>query len=139
MPRGKNKIDTKKEEAARKQTQAAFLHNLAVSCNVSASCRLAKVSRGAVYQWRSEDAEFAKAWDDALTEAIELLEAEAWQRARKQSDTLMIFLLKAHKPEKYRETIRAEHSGLQGKPIQHTHTVLHDLSDDELDAIIGDG
>lgn len=35
------------------------------------------------------------------------------------SDTLMIFLLKAHRPQKYRENFKLEHSGPDGGPIPH--------------------
>jgi hypothetical protein len=37
---------------------------------------------------------------------------------RKYSDTLLIFRLKALAPAKYRETIRQEHSGPEGGPLQ---------------------
>ena len=41
-----------------------------------------------------------------------MLEKEAWRRALKQSDTLLIFLLKAHRPQKYREVIQAQNRNL---------------------------
>src|SRR5262249_31952271 len=41
--------------------------------------------------------------------------AEAWQRDRKQSDTLMIFLLKSYKLEKYRERTEVDLAS-NGKP-----------------------
>jgi hypothetical protein len=47
-------------------------------------------------------------WDEALEDACDILEAEAWKRARDKSDLLLIFLLKAHRPAKYRETTRHE-------------------------------
>ena len=37
-----------------------------------------------------------------------LLEAEARRRALSVSDTLLMFLLEAHRPERYRETIRID-------------------------------
>jgi predicted DNA-binding transcriptional regulator AlpA len=78
---------------------------------------------------RTNDAAFASAWDEALTLGVEGLEDEARRRAyegwlepvwnkgvecgvvRKFSDTLLIVLLKGHKPEKYRENARIEHAG----------------------------
>jgi len=36
---------------------------------------------------------------------------------KKYSDTLMIFLLKAHRPEKYRESVKHEHGGAGGGDI----------------------
>lgn len=40
---------------------------------------------------------------------------------KEYSDTLAIFLLKAHNPEKYRDNIKMQHTGLDDGPIQHEH------------------
>lgn len=45
---------------------------------------------------------------------------------KEYSDTLLIFMLKAHKPDMYRETVRSELTGKDGGPIQQS--VQHDLS-----------
>lgn len=39
------------------------------------------------------------------------------------SDTLLIFMLKGMRPQKYRENHRLEHAGDQSAPIQHNHAV----------------
>lgn len=98
-----------------------FLEHLKNTANVTLSARLVGVSRRTVYNHRAADPGFASAWDTAVDEAIDLLEAEARRRAvdgtdrpvyqggelvgyvRGYSDTLLIFLLKGHRPEKYRE------------------------------------
>lgn len=104
MGRKQTKLTPQKSEnEIRQLKQAQFIDLLSKTCNVTLSAKGAGISRITAYEWRNTNAEFAALWNDALQQAIELLEAEAWQRARKQSDTLMIFLLKAHKPEKYRE------------------------------------
>ncbi len=41
---------------------------------------------------------------------------------RKYSDTLAIFLLKAHDPEKYRENTRMELGGIKGQPLEVNDT-----------------
>jgi hypothetical protein len=41
---------------------------------------------------------------------------------KEYSDTLAIFLLKAHKPEKYRENTRMELTGANGGPVQISET-----------------
>lgn len=41
------------------------------------------------------------------------------------SDTLLIFLLKAHRPRKFRERHHVEHTGKGGKAIKHEHEVNH--------------
>jgi len=79
---------------------------------------------------------FAAAWDEALEIATGSLELEARRRAqkgvlepvyykgkkvgavRKYSDTLLIFLLKAHRPDKYRDNVRHEVTGKDGSPIE---------------------
>jgi hypothetical protein len=75
------------------------------------------VSRSHVYETRQKDPKFAEAWDQAREDAADSLEAEAVRRARAGSDTLLIFLLKAVRPEKYRETTRHEVSGRDGGPV----------------------
>jgi hypothetical protein len=108
-----------------------FIEALRNSGNVRASCQAAGITRRAVYKVRERSEEFARQWDEALEEAIDSLEAAAWRRARdgvtrhepimyqgqkvsekvitEYSDALMTLLLKAHRPEKFRE--RVEHSG----------------------------
>lgn len=94
---------------------------LAECCQVGKACRALKISRSAAYQWRSEDEQFRAAWDRAMKVGLTALEDEAHRRAfdgtlkpiyqggvkcgtvREYSDTLAIFLLKSHDPEKYRD------------------------------------
>lgn len=126
--------------------QSVFLKWLCKKGNVTAACDKAKVNRTWVYEVKGNDQEFAAAWDIALIEATERLEAEARRRAvdgtlepihylgkkigsvRKYSDTLMIFLLKAHAPEKYRDNSRIEHTGPSGGPIETKSNVSIDYS-----------
>ncbi|MDD3927726.1 MAG: terminase [bacterium] len=90
--------------------------------------------RRTVYDWREQDEEFKARWEDAVTEAVELMEKEADRRAvkgvlkpvfykgakcgsvREFSDTLLIFRLKALAPNKYRE--RTELTGKDGGPVE---------------------
>ena len=101
----------------------AFLADLSSYGNVSRAAEKSGVSRQYWYRMRSEDAAFSESWDKALEIGTEALEDEAKRRAyegwdepvfyegvecgtkRKFSDTLLIVLLKAHKPDKYRENI----------------------------------
>src|SRR5258708_1968309 len=48
---------------------------------VTVAARKAELSRAEAYVWRDEDAVFAKAWDEAVAEGVELLEEEARRRA----------------------------------------------------------
>ena len=106
----------------------AFLKALAKSCNVTAACRAAGIGRRTAYDWRNDDEAFAAAWDEAVEEAADALEAEAWRRGhdgvdkpvfyqgeavgtvREHSDKLLEILLKAHRPERFVERIRNENT-----------------------------
>lgn len=127
-----------------------FLTLLSETCNVTKSAQAIGISRQCAYDNRDADPAFASAWDNAIEEAVDLLEQEAQRRAFKgtqrpvfhqgkecgviqeYSDTLAIFLLKAHRPKKYRERSSIEHSGPDGGPIQ-----THAISDSQLEKIIG--
>ena len=54
---------------------------------------------------------------------------------RKYSDTLLVTLLKARMPEKYRERSAIEHTGKDGGPIKVDHTDYSKFSDEELDLL----
>lgn len=118
----------------------AFLAALAETCNVGRACTAVGISRYTAYKWRKEQPEFAAEWDDAMRAGLLALEDEAHRRAfegsdrpvffqgrqvsvvREYSDTLAIFLLKAHNPEKYRENTRMELTGGGGGPVQVSDT-----------------
>jgi len=109
--------------------KAVFLEDLARTGNVSLAVQACTVCRRTLETWRKNDPEFAEAWEDAVDTATELLEGEARRRAfegwdepvfrqekqvgviRKYSDILLIFLLKALKPNKYRDQATLEHTG----------------------------
>jgi hypothetical protein len=83
-------------------TRAKFLKLLGETGNITATCNALGLHRP-IYAWRHADAEFAAAWDSALKLDGEALEDEARRRAMAGSDALMVFMLRALKPEKYRE------------------------------------
>jgi hypothetical protein len=108
-----------------------FLAALADFPNVSAAAEKVAVSRVTLYEHRANDPDFAAAWDAALDEGIEKVEATALKRGLATSDTLLIFMLKAYRPEKYRENIRHELAGELNIRVED----VRNLSDDELNAI----
>lgn len=73
--------------------------------SVASACRAQRISRQTYYTWLKEDPDFAAAARDAIEIGTDLLEDEAKRRAvgLSGSDTLLIFLLKARRPDKYRE------------------------------------
>ena len=88
-----------------------FLAALRNSGNVRASCQAAGVSRKTAYQHKRDDPDFAGGWEEAHTEAVEVLEAELRRRALGGSDILLMFTLKAARPDVYRDNQRPQGDG----------------------------
>ena len=95
----------------------AFLNLLARMGTVAGAARATGVSVAAVNKARKNDVEFDVQCQEAMQYAVEWLEQVAWDRATRHSDQLLIFLLKAHKPEVYNRATRNELSGPDGGPI----------------------
>lgn len=128
-----------------------FLDALKETCNVTEACRISKLGRQTVYEWKAEDEQFKKDWKDALEIGGDTLEDEAVRRARdgvtkpvyqgkelvghiqEYSDTLLIFLLKGAKPKKYGDKVQQEISGKDGAPIQAAISVTFVRSGDSGD------
>lgn len=125
----------------------AYFEALSTTPSFTEAARLAGISRKTGFTYRNEANEKTRALLDlALQMGIRRAEDEAWRRGTEgweepvyqggklvgtklvKSDTMLIFMLKAAKPEKYRE--RFEHSGPAGGPIQTED--LTGLSDAEL-------
>ena len=125
----------------RRPWKPLFLDTLRGTGNVRLSASNADVARQVAYRARDSSPKFRADWDEALEEARELLEAEARRRAamgveepvfykgqvvghiRKYSDNLLMFLLKAHWPEKFRENLSIDQrvSGSDGGPVKTEH------------------
>jgi hypothetical protein len=86
----------------------AFLAAFANTGNVRASAQAAGISRDTVYGLRERNAEFRHDYEIAQQEAVDLLAAEARRRALTSSDTLLIYLLKVHGGEEYRNDQRRQ-------------------------------
>ena len=88
---------------------------------VRLACHAVGIDRSTPYHLKDRDPEFKRLWEEAEEDAADILEAEARNRARKGSDTLMIFLLKNIRPQKFRETVRNEQVGADdAPPIRHS-------------------
>jgi hypothetical protein len=104
-----------------KNWREVFLKTLAETAVFASACKVAQVDPRTARRHRRKDPDFAERWDEALELALDLMELEARRRAlhgterpvyqggklvgtiREYSDTLMIFLLKAYRPERFRE------------------------------------
>jgi len=112
-----------------------FLAALRNSANLRVACDAAGHSRSYVQEHRAKYPAFARVWDEAIEDAIDILEAEAWQRARTQSDPMLTFLMKHKRPEVYNPAKHVEHSGPGGSAISLTliDSVLSDYDDTPAD------
>jgi hypothetical protein len=124
-------------QRATDHARKTFIETLRETANVSAAARAADINRRTAYNWRDDNPEFAADWDEALEEATDALEAEARRRAlqgvakpvfyqgvecgtvQEYSDTLMTLLLKAHRPEKYKERSSNELTGPGGSALSY--------------------
>ena len=118
----------------------AFLAAYAELGTITHAATAAGIDRNTHTQWLKVDAEYATAFEDAKQQAIEKLEREAVRRAsegidkpifyqghlvttiKEYSDTLLIFLLKGLKPERYRD--RLEHGLSDGAAAQIKEIVI---------------
>jgi len=107
--------------------------------NPTRAAQAAGITRSLAYRWRSLYPGFAKVWTMAMNMAIDDLETEARRRAfegvlkpagwykgkaggkvREYSDLLLMFLLKAYRPDKFKDRIEASGAGVLGVKVQIT-------------------
>ena len=102
---------------------------------VTSACREVGVSRQTWYDWKKQDEKFAEEVGHAEEAVADSLEAEAIRRARDGSDTLLIFLLKGLRPQRYKE--RFQHSRDSDQPVilmQLAFDTLPDHSEEPLES-----
>ena len=109
-----------------KARKKRFLETFSECANVTEACRLTDIHPSLVYVWRKRDRAFAKDWAVAVERGTDALEDEAVRRAldgclepvfykgvqcgtvRKFSDSLLMFLLRARRPERFRERVNRQ-------------------------------
>lgn len=137
--------------------QDAFLQRLAETGNPSAACRASGLNRRQVNAMRQRDMDFAHAYDEALDDAADLLEAEAWRRAiegvpqlllkagqpvlgadgeaimvRRYSDPLLVMLLRGCKPAKFQRPTAASATSADPNAVIREIAADHDPPRTEL-------
>ncbi|MFW5910280.1 MAG: terminase [Thiohalospira sp.] len=116
------------------ERQERFLEALRKIPIVTFAAHQAGVSRRTVYDHRDQDPAFARQWDEALEEGMDLVELEAHRRAvhgvqepvvskgeiityvTKYSDALLGRLLQAYRPEKFSD--KHQHQVTPGDPVR---------------------
>lgn len=116
---------------ARRNWRPRFLAALESEGTVSAACKLAGIDRSTAYRERQRDEDFAVAWSDVEQQVTDALEGKAVALALAGDTRLLEFLLKARRPDRYRDNVKVEHTGT----IKHDVTTM---STDELQALAGE-
>lgn len=106
----------------------AFILALAMTGSRSRACQAVDIGRIRVWEWMREDPLFVEAFKRAWEVASDLMEDEMIRRGvegvlepvfqggklvgsiRRHSDVLLMFALKANKPEKYADKQKVEHT-----------------------------
>jgi hypothetical protein len=131
-----------------------FLELYSQTANVEKTCKILGMVRRTVYAWKKTDPKFKEDFAEADAIALEVLEDEANRRAmygvskpvyqsgklagyvQEYSDTLLIVLLKAKAPHRYKERFSGELMGANGQPLIPENKIIHvhsnvPLADDE--------
>src|SRR5688572_27068116 len=98
--------------------QEIFLKTLAKCGTVEAAVQAAGVHRATAYRHRKTDKEFAELWEHALESGTDILEQMAIKRAMEHSDILLLALLKARRPDVYKDRQHIEHVRVDFKDAQ---------------------
>jgi hypothetical protein len=103
----------------------AFLAAYGETCNIGRAAKAAGIDRQSHYDWLAADENYRQAFKAAREQAVDALEDEAVRRAnegveravtvagereivKEYSDTVLIFLLKGARPERYRDNLWLE-------------------------------
>ncbi len=142
---------TTRGEKNRQVKQAAFLSSLRRTGNVTAAARDAGVSRSTYYRWIDIDPEYAGQVEAVSEELADELEQEARRRAlegveepvfrggervgtiRKFSDSLLLAMLRAKRPEQFRDSVDVTNRLEDGMTAVNPE-VLKTMTEDEVKA-----
>lgn len=120
-----------------------FLELYMQTAHISKTCDILGIAPRNIYRWKLDDPEFDENMRMAEQVAVMVLEDEATRRAvygtdkaiyqggkfmgwqREYSDALLITLLKAKAPHKYKERFSGELTGADGKPLVPEQKIIH--------------
>lgn len=83
--------------------QDAFLAAFVACGTISGACDRAGLERSAFYAWRENDTDFVKRFDECDIAITESIEGKAVEMARGGEMPMISFILKARRPDVYRE------------------------------------
>lgn len=128
-----------------------FIEAMSRTANIRVACEYAGVGRSIANRHKKIDPVFSEAWELAIEDAVDSMEAEAMRRGargyeepvfhkgaivghvRKASDQLLMFMLKGYRPERFRDNYQAPASlppspvpsitvNLNGRPLESGET-----------------
>ncbi len=120
------------------QKDAKFFNKLRDTADVSQSALHAGYPRRSVYEWRDKEPKFKEKWDAAWELGVDAMEEEArrrgmegvekpvYQNGKKvgkvqvYSDTLLMFMLKGRRPDRFRDNSTLEVAAPGGGPLSFT-------------------
>jgi hypothetical protein len=105
--------------------QPVFLAAMQKLPVVRVACRQAGISRAEAYRVRTRDATFALAWEEALQDGIDVIEAHMMAMSKKNV-VAGIFMLKNLRPNVYGENVNVNVSGsLSIEEVHQARATLH--------------
>lgn len=122
-------------------TKRRFLVAYQTCGSITEASAAAGIDRSNHYDWLKDDPEYETAFTEADERFLDWAEGEAWRKALKgvvnpkfhqgilvgfevlRSDGMHQFMLKARRPEKFRERGSVELTGKDGQPIETAITV----------------
>ena len=108
----------KKEAGLDPETQTQrkrFLEAIAGGSTVCEAVKSAGIGRATVDRWRDEDPVFSQSWYDAWEDYVDSLEAMARRRVTSPSNTMLLRLLSAYRPEVFGDG--KPRNGKQSMPV----------------------
>lgn len=96
----------------------AFLAALEKYPCVRDACRLAGVQPRTYYRHYETYGNFRVLCEEAKEAGVDRLAGIAWKRAEEKSDSLLIFLLKTHRPEIYNPRIKIDMTQLTDEELE---------------------
>jgi len=146
----------KKGQKTPQAVKQAFLDVLRHTGNITAAATVLGMNRDTYYEWVKKDPTFRAAAEDAMDEGIDRLLIEVRRRAvdgvdepvgfykgkpgafvKRYSDNLLMFLVKARRPE-YRDNYRGELHGHMGGPPDGNPDLGRKLLDEMDEEALGD-
>jgi hypothetical protein len=102
------KIGQTMNKTEAKEARRLFLIELKSCGVISQAARKVGLTPSKISGWRKEFPKFDKRVEKVLDEFVDSLEVIAIERAKDKSDSLLLAMLKAYRPEKFHDRTRSE-------------------------------